>query len=83
MRAHLLSAFRARSHDEQLKYAQKYAECLNQAQRDEFVRRTASGWFEFARLPYFDVCRMIVIDPMHNLLLGGHILCFRSRVLIV
>jgi hypothetical protein len=67
------TGFRARSHDEQLKYAQEYAECLTQTARDEFVKNFATRWFELARLPYFDVCRMIIIDPMHNLLLGEHI----------
>jgi hypothetical protein len=63
MPAHLLSVFWACSHNKQLKYAQEYAECLNQAQQDEFVRCTASRWFEFAHLLYFDVCWVIVIDP--------------------
>lgn len=30
----------------------------------------ATRWSELARLPYFHMVRMIVIDPMHNLLLG-------------
>jgi hypothetical protein len=62
--------FPARTHDEQLKHAQEYARCATQGARDEFVKQFASRWFELARLPYFDVCRMIIIDPMHNLLLG-------------
>ncbi|EPS97090.1 hypothetical protein FOMPIDRAFT_1129209, partial [Fomitopsis schrenkii] len=63
-------AFPTRSHAEQMKFAQEYAHCETQAARDEFVKLHASRWCELARLPYFDVCRMIVIDPMHNLLLG-------------
>jgi hypothetical protein len=66
----MCSGFKARRHDEQLRFAQEYAQCSSQAARDTFVRDFASRWFELARLPYFDVCRMIVIDPMHNLLLG-------------
>lgn len=27
-------------------------------------------WTELARLPYFDLVRQTIIDPMHNLLLG-------------
>lgn len=64
------SAFPARTHAEQLKLAEEYARCTTQAARDEFVKNFASRWCELARLPYFDVCQMIVIDPMHNLLLG-------------
>jgi hypothetical protein len=67
----LSSGFPPRSHAEQLKFAQEYAECATQGSRDEFVKKHASRWFELARLPYFDVCRMVVIDPMHNLLLGS------------
>lgn len=63
-------AFPLRTHAEQLKLGKEYAQCTTQAARDEFVKTYASRWCELARLPYFDVCRMIVIDPMHNLLLG-------------
>jgi hypothetical protein len=72
---HFSLGFKPRSHTEQLKYAQEYARCSSQASRDTFVKEFASRWFELARLPYFDVCRMIIIDPMHNLLLGRHSFC--------
>lgn len=62
-----------RSHTEQLRNALAYANCSSQASRDEFVRQHASRWTELAWLPYFDLCRMIVVDPMHNLLLGMYI----------
>lgn len=64
------SAFPPRTHSEHLRHAQEYAECDTQAARDRFVKDHAARWFELARLPYFDICRMIIIDPMHNLLLG-------------
>lgn len=32
-------------------------------------------WTEFARLPYVDLVRYTIIDPMHNMLLGWYILC--------
>lgn len=38
--------------------------------RDEFAKAYGVRWSELARLPYFDMCRMIVVDPMHNLFLG-------------
>jgi hypothetical protein len=81
----ICSGFRARTHDEQLKYAQEYASCPTQAARDAFVKQHASRWFELARLPYFDVTRMIIIDPMHNLLLGksGFVLPFSKTNSII
>ncbi|KAI0736043.1 hypothetical protein C8Q76DRAFT_297214 [Earliella scabrosa] len=48
----------------------RYRELPTKAARDEFAKRYATRWSELARLPYFDMCRMIVIDPMHNLFLG-------------
>ncbi|KAI8985713.1 hypothetical protein BD414DRAFT_394137, partial [Trametes punicea] len=38
--------------------------------REEHASMYATRWSELARLPYFDFCRMIVVDPMHNLFLG-------------
>lgn len=79
------AAFPPRTREEQLRFAQSYAKLSSQSARDEFVRKFATRWSELARLPYFDVCRMIVIDPMHNLLLGmlnpGHfLLCHNSHI---
>lgn len=36
----------------------------------KFVKKEATQWSELACLPYFDLCCVIVIDPMHNLFLG-------------
>lgn len=36
----------------------------------DHFKQHGARWTEFFRLPYFDVIRMCVIDPMHNLLLG-------------
>ncbi|KAI9062951.1 hypothetical protein FKP32DRAFT_768228 [Trametes sanguinea] len=33
-------------------------------------KRHGTRWTAFSKLPYFDIPRMMVIDPMHNLLLG-------------
>ncbi|KAK0441728.1 uncharacterized protein EV420DRAFT_1622998 [Desarmillaria tabescens] len=59
-----------RSHEEQFKLMKEYLALQNETQRKAFVSTYATRWCELARLPYFDVCHMIVIDPMHNLLLG-------------
>jgi hypothetical protein len=36
----------------------------------EYVKTHATRWTELLCLPYFNMCRMIIIDPMHALLLG-------------
>ncbi|KAI0027268.1 hypothetical protein K488DRAFT_74674, partial [Vararia minispora EC-137] len=60
-----------RTHAEQVRLGQAYAHCSTDRARSDFVREHATRWCELARLPYFDLCTMIVIDPMHNLLLGA------------
>jgi hypothetical protein len=35
-----------------------------------FVKEHATRYTQLSRLPYFDLVRQIVIDPMHNLFLG-------------
>jgi hypothetical protein len=37
---------------------------------EKFVKICAARYSELSRLPYFNLCRMIVIDPMHCILLG-------------
>ncbi|KAI0351887.1 hypothetical protein OH77DRAFT_1592537 [Trametes cingulata] len=39
-------------------------------ERRTHFKTFGTRWTAFSRLPYFDVTRMMVIDPMHNLLLG-------------
>ncbi|KAF5328157.1 hypothetical protein D9619_013454 [Psilocybe cf. subviscida] len=38
--------------------------------KSKFVEEHARRWSESYCLPYFDLCRMVVIEPMHNLFLG-------------
>jgi hypothetical protein len=35
------------------------------------VHDHATQWCALTLLPYFDLCRMVIIDPMHNLFLGA------------
>lgn len=66
------AGFRARTDKEHRALMNKYHnECHTQASRDAFLTQYATRWSELARLPYFDMCRMIVVDPMHNLFLGA------------
>jgi Transposase family tnp2 len=38
--------------------------------RQKLVDKTGVRWSELLRLPYFDPAQFVVVDPMHNLLLG-------------
>ncbi|RDX44513.1 hypothetical protein OH76DRAFT_1096267 [Lentinus brumalis] len=64
------SAFPTRTDSQHREYMSQYQQCGTKAARDEFAKKYATRWSELARLPYFDMCRMIVVDPMHNLFLG-------------
>ncbi|KAF6741770.1 hypothetical protein DFP72DRAFT_861523 [Ephemerocybe angulata] len=64
------NGFRARTDVEHRLAGSQYAELKTDATRKAFVEQNAARWSEFARLPYFDLVKMVVIDPMHNLLLG-------------
>ncbi|KAI0628591.1 hypothetical protein C8Q77DRAFT_1162009 [Trametes polyzona] len=48
----------------------EYLQQATKKGKDDYASLYATRWSELARLPYFDMCRMIVIDPMHNLFLG-------------
>ncbi|KAF7366659.1 hypothetical protein MSAN_00923800 [Mycena sanguinolenta] len=62
--------FPARTNKQHRELQKEYLKCSSNSARDAFVKEHATRWSELHRLPYFDVCRMIVIDPMHNLFLG-------------
>jgi hypothetical protein len=62
--------FPARTDRQHREAGERYANLTTNAAREEYVRLNAARWTEFARLPYFDLVRMVVIDPMHNLILG-------------
>ena len=66
----LCAGFQSRTDAEQRRLGEEYANLNTANARDTFVKRYATWWTELARLPYFDLVRMITIDPMHNLLLG-------------
>lgn len=64
------AVFRERVDEEHRRLAEEYRALPNPAQRAAFVKEFATRWSELIRLPYFDLTRMIVVDPMHNLILG-------------
>ncbi|THU85280.1 hypothetical protein K435DRAFT_806048, partial [Dendrothele bispora CBS 962.96] len=64
------NGFRKRTDAEHRRLQKEYLQCTSNSAQDNFVRENATRWAELHRLPYFDLCAMIVIDPMHNLFLG-------------
>ncbi|KAI8493057.1 hypothetical protein Bbelb_290610 [Branchiostoma belcheri] len=56
-----------RSHEEPCKLA---AKARNRAERERIEKKYGARYSSLHDLPYFDVVRMHVIDPMHNLLEG-------------
>ena len=49
--------------------AKKYREAKSKAEADRIQKQYGLRWSELTRLPYFDLSRMITIDPMHTFLL--------------
>ncbi|RDX43089.1 hypothetical protein OH76DRAFT_1361580 [Lentinus brumalis] len=70
LEAFVANAFPARTNEDHRARMREYQACPSKNARDEFVKAHGVRWSELARLPYFDMCRMIVVDPMHNLFLG-------------
>lgn len=50
--------------------AAQHLGAASQAERDRIAQECGCRWSPFLRLPYFDVIRSTVIDPMHCLYLG-------------
>ena len=61
-----------------------YLHLGTKALKEKHATQHSNRWSELCRLPYFDLCRMIVIDPMHNLILGrmhaGTMSCTRRLI---
>lgn len=68
--ANYYPGFKSRTDAEQRDLHFQYNALPNKSAKVQFVKENSTRWSELVRLPYFDMCRMIVIDPMHNLFLG-------------
>ncbi|TFK47537.1 hypothetical protein OE88DRAFT_1714432 [Heliocybe sulcata] len=62
--------FRVWTDPEHRQLMNQYCTCQSKNEQAEFVRAHGMRWSELVHLPYFDMCCMIVVDPMHNLFLG-------------
>ena len=63
-------AWARRSNEEWCKAAMDYQACGNKEAKTAQFNKTGVRWTELLRLPYFDISRCVVVDPMHNLFLG-------------
>ncbi|XP_066299236.1 uncharacterized protein [Branchiostoma lanceolatum] len=59
-----------RSHMEHCRYAAEGKQAQNRAERERIEKQYGARYSSLHDLPYFDVVRMHIIDPMHNLLEG-------------
>ncbi|KAI0349431.1 hypothetical protein OH77DRAFT_1580440 [Trametes cingulata] len=59
-----------RTDDHHRRMMREYQNCATRHAREEYAKAYGTRWSELGRLPYFDLCCMIVVDPMHNLFLG-------------
>ena len=59
-----------RSIDSHRKYALQYKSATTQQHQKLIEREHRCRYSVLLELPYYDVIRFCVIDPMHNLLLG-------------
>ena len=65
-----LQEYPPRDGEEHRKLCFEWKALPTEAERDKKFSTYGVRWSEFARLPYFDLVRYTVVDPMHNLLLG-------------
>ena len=56
--------------NEHRRNAERWRLCKSKHERKQHVSETHVRWSELLRLPYFDLIRFLVVDPMHNLFLG-------------
>ena len=63
-----------------LEKANEWLEASSPARRRKLYKETGIRWSEFLRLPYWDPTTCVVIDPMHNILLG--IAAYHCRVIL-
>ncbi|KAI8479735.1 hypothetical protein Bbelb_425380 [Branchiostoma belcheri] len=59
-----------RTSSDHVRFAKMGRRAKSKAERKRVEDRYGARWSEHFRLPYYDAVRFVVIDPMHNLLLG-------------
>lgn len=76
-----IPAFPPRTDQEQRALGEVYLRVTQKTARATFITENATRWTQLSRLPYFDLVRQVVIDPMHNLYLGEYHLSFHTTVI--
>lgn len=68
---HMLNIeYRARDGEDFRRKCHLWRDLKTDQERTKFFEEHGVRWTEFARLPYFDIIRCTIIDPMHNILQG-------------
>ena len=62
--------WKKRTKESNRQYAMMWKNAANNAERDRLVKITGTRWSAFHELPYFDMIRFPVYDPMHNIWMG-------------
>jgi len=62
-------AFEARDGATHCRHAQEWQR-LPKCDCEDFFKEHGARYFELSRLPYFNPVHMMVVNPMHNILLG-------------
>ena len=65
-----LLAFKKCTNESHQQLGAKYARITSKARHKDFVKKEGMHFSQLSRLPYFDLVCGIIIDPMHNLILG-------------
>jgi len=64
------SSWEPRTSKDHIHYAGLSKRARTKAEQKRVERKYGARWSELFRLSYYDAIRFVVIDPMHNLLLG-------------
>ncbi|KAI0093118.1 hypothetical protein BDY19DRAFT_902918 [Irpex rosettiformis] len=65
-----VNAFPERTNAEHRRRGEEYLKLKTDYARKMYVKAYATRFTQLSRLPYFDIVRQVVVDPMHNLFLG-------------
>ena len=60
----------SRTHEEVIQQANEFVKANNKTRATEIAKKNGVRYTELARLTYFDLIRMVSVDPMHTFLLG-------------
>ncbi|XP_056106492.1 uncharacterized protein LOC130084975 [Rhinichthys klamathensis goyatoka] len=64
------STWTLRTSEEHKRFAKMTEKATTKAAQKKLEAQYGAGWSELFFLPYYDAIQFVVIDPMHNLLLG-------------